>query len=88
MKKLESYIFKEAAFRITSLGMAVSGTRGLPGGVFKNGGGNPGGKPVGGLKTGGGFGVGVEPSIPAARNLSSKEVGSTGAGVGAVAGGG
>lgn len=58
--------------------------RALLGGVFKNGGGNPGGNPLGGLKTGGGFGVGVEPRMPAARNLSSKELGSAGAGVGAV----
>jgi len=62
----------------TSLGIAASGVREV-GGVFKKGGGNPGGKPAGGgLKVaGGGFGVGVEGSMPAARNLSSNDRGST-----------
>ena len=79
-KKKSTYIFNEVAFRITSLGIAANGVRDAFGGVFKKGGGNPGGKPAGvGVKVAGGVGVGVDGSIPAARNLSRRDMGATGA---------
>ena len=94
MVEKRSYIFNEFGFSTTSLGISANGVLEALGGVFMKGGGggNPGGrfpvKEVEGVlvvllaaETAG--------SIPAARNLSSREVGSgTGVGVGAVAGGG
>jgi hypothetical protein len=71
-----SYIFREAGFNTTSLGISPSGVLVDCGGVLMNGGGNPdifAGKAL--------IGVGVLAAVapgskPEARNLSSKELGS------------
>lgn len=68
--------------------MDANGVRELLGGVFKNGGGNPGGIPeVGLLNDGAVVDVGPAGSIPAALKRSSKDVGS-GVEVGGTEGGG
>lgn len=82
-----SHIFREAALRTTSFGIAAKGVRAGLGGVLRKGGGKPGGKFVdGGTKVAGSVGAGPE-SIPAARSLSSKDVESTGVAVGPTGGG-
>jgi hypothetical protein len=79
---------REAGFRTTSLGILASGVLEALGGVFTNGGGNPGGKLPGMELNGVGalVGVGTAGSMPAALSRSSRELGSgTGEEAGAVA---
>jgi hypothetical protein len=86
--RIQTYNLSEAGFRTTSLGILASGVREAFGGVFRKGGGNPGGKFPGRGVIGADVVVGIEiaGSIPRARSCSSKEIGSgTGVEAGAVA---
>lgn len=82
-------ILREEGLRTTSLGMLARGIWAI-GGVERNGGGGGGGKPESlGIVGAAVFGAAANPgSMPAARSLSRRELGSaagvdTGAGVGA-----
>ena len=87
-----SYIFNEAGFSTTSFGISANGVLAAFGGVFMNDGGNPGGRFAVREVIGSGATVvapGTLGSMPAARSLSSNELGSgTGRETGGAAGGG
>jgi len=87
MERAVSYIFNEDVFNTTSLGISPNGVLDGIGGVLTNGGGYPEILAGNELRGVGVLVVGTPGSIPAARNLSSKEFGS-GTGEGAVDTGG
>jgi hypothetical protein len=79
----------EAGFKTTSLDKVASGVRDAVGGVLRYGGGNTGGTGTELNDVEVGVGVETAGSIPAARNLSSKELASgADVAVGAEGGGG
>lgn len=74
-----AYILREAGFSTTSLGISASGVLAALGGVLMNGGRIPGGTLAAIGPRGNGAALvatGTAGSIPAARNFSSKELGS------------